>query len=358
MSYRVALVYLERGNARGGVARVRTWRTLLDGSDVELLELPVKPTVASMFRGRSIGAAAAIARGEATPESMFWNTTRMFAHLQASRPDAVVCVTARLWSPLLLDFPLTVIDFVDHLSSSYAERSNYASNVGVRLGFRFLAGAMQRVEHSIIESPVRRVTAGWSEQEPMQSEWLPNCVSLPGDSRSAVPDHDVVFVGSLNYPPNVAAIEALAEIWPQVEADRPGTSLLIAGASPTRRVEQLCRVWNWTLQSGFGELDEVLSRASVSIAPIPFATGIQNKVLDAANRGMPQVISPAAARGVDPQFPAVIAELDEFANSLVQLLRDGYRQRQLSEAGRIAIDSRYSKDALRPVARAIVGLDS
>jgi hypothetical protein len=49
----------------------------------------------------------------------------------------------------------------------------------------------------------------------------------------------------------------------------------------------------------------------VSVVPVQSATGFSNKVLEAAERGVPQVISRRVGAGLGPGFPGRFAETPE-----------------------------------------------
>ena len=85
---------------------------------------------------------------------------------------------------------------------------------------------------------------------------------LAPPSRSREPDHDVLFFGTLRYPPNIDALERLGHLWDPLTAMRPGTTALVAGSAPTARVEDLCRVHGWTLLPNFASLPAVRRHAS------------------------------------------------------------------------------------------------
>ena len=79
---------------------------------------------------------------------------------------------------------------------------------------------------------------------------------------------------------------------------------IVAATSPPERVRALCATHGWELVPDYPSLDTLLAGARVAVAPLTHTAGIQNKVLDAAIHGMPQVATPAALAGFDPAFPS------------------------------------------------------
>jgi glycosyltransferase involved in cell wall biosynthesis len=171
----------------------------------------------------------------------------------------------------------------------------------------------------------------------------------------ADPTHDVVFFGNLSYPPNVAAVERLASMWPEVIRVRPTTTLLLAGARLLPAQADLAERLGWDVAADFDDLAELLAGTRLAVAPVDHASGIQNKVLEAAAAGLAQVITPQVAAGLDPDFPAVVAADDrQFVAEVVRLLDDDAGRRALGDAARQHLAAHYSAASLTPWAATII----
>jgi hypothetical protein len=315
---RVALVSLGRDQAMGEVRRVASWRQLFTAAGAEVVELPLAPD-----RRPHVDGVVAVARGDAPPERLAWSGSRVREAVADVDPDVVVVVSTRAFDPRVVGARATVVlDQVDSLARSYHDRAAIVDGLPRRVGYRTLAALHARVERRIRSAGVRRVAAGWSDALTLGAEWVPNLVDptlapLPG----AAPDTDVLFFGTLRYPPNVDALERMGRLWPALQAARPGTTALVAGSAPTARVVELCRGHGWELVAGFSSLPEVAARARVAVAPLTRVAGIQNKVLDAAMVGLAQVVTPAALEGFAPGFPLAGHGSDEaFVTEVVRLL--------------------------------------
>jgi glycosyltransferase involved in cell wall biosynthesis len=164
---------------------------------------------------------------------------------------------------------------------------------------------------------------------------------------------DAVFVGNLSYPPNIEAIDRLSLIWPEVTRRRHGSQLVLAGARPTDAVRRQALRHGWGLYADFEDVLDVLGSTRLALAPLTHASGIQTKVLEAAAHGVAQVVSPAAAAGLDPEFPLEVASTDEeFAARIVELLDDHDARRAAGAAARAHIATRYATESWVPWARA------
>ena len=110
------------------------------------------------------------------------------------------------------------------------------------------------------------------------------------------------------------------------------------------------------LVAEIAEKDEIPDGASFKDLGIDSMMGVeivaaierqyQIKVLDAAEMGVAQVLTPAAIRGFAPGFPARVASEDEaLASAVVDLLRNVDAARELGVASRQHAHDRYSTRA-------------
>jgi len=88
-----------------------------------------------------------------------------------------------------------------------------------------------------------------------------------------------------------------------------------------------------------------LGTASVVIAPLLVAAGMQNKVLESLAMGMPTVATPRCSRTLGAQDVVHILEADEpqaFAKAIVELLDNPQLAQQMGEAGRQFVAEHYT----------------
>lgn len=162
-------------------------------------------------------------------------------------------------------------------------------------------------------------------------EALPNGVDLsrlpprhPDQEESDL----LVFVGTLDYPPNIAAVRELCErVLPRVQASRPRARVVLAGRRPAPEVQALARPGVEVL-GAVDHVREVYARAAVAVYPGTLGRGTKNTVLEALAVGCPVVASPEAARAVQPgPYLALGRSADELAAHVVALLDDPDRRR-------------------------------
>jgi hypothetical protein len=313
----VAIVSLGRERAKGEVRRVESWRLVFERAGARVDQVPV-----GVGRRPRLDGALAVVGGRAAPERLAWSGRGLRRTLDRLAPDVVLVVSTRAFDPSLIDGPWhLVLDFVDCLSRSYHDRAAVVG-AGSAAGYRALARAHARLERRLATPELHTVAAGWTDAQRLQAEWVPIVADpalAPGATGCA--DRDVLFFGTLRYPPNIDALERLARVWPAVQRSRPGTSALIAGSAPVPRVVGLCAAHGWELVADFPSLRDLAARARIAVAPLDWTAGMQIKVVDAAVLGLPQVVRSPALAGLDPDFPVVPHDDDtDFAAEIVHLL--------------------------------------
>jgi glycosyltransferase involved in cell wall biosynthesis len=144
----------------------------------------------------------------------------------------------------------------------------------------------------------------------------------------------LVFVGTLDYAPNVAAVrELVLQVLPLVRQRRPSVRLVVAGRRPVPAVSELAAPGVEVL-GAVPDVREVYARAAVAVYPGRLGRGTKNTVLEALAVGCPVVASPEAARGLSRgEHTAVGATAAELAEHVLALLEDDDRRRQ---AGQVA----------------------
>ncbi len=158
----------------------------------------------------------------------------------------------------------------------------------------------------------------------------------------------IVFSGVMNYPPNAdAAVHLLDAILPRVRRVFPELEVLIVGRDPLRElVKTAQRYRHVTVTGAVDDVRPYLEQADVFVAALRFASGVQNKVLEAMAMEVPVVTTPVVAAGllidgVEPQL--VVGEnAGEIADGIIGLLADAEERARLSAEGRLFVEAHYS----------------
>jgi sugar transferase (PEP-CTERM/EpsH1 system associated) len=164
----------------------------------------------------------------------------------------------------------------------------------------------------------------------------------------------IVFTGMMNYYPNVDGCRFFVnEVYPLVRKEFPRAKFTIVGASPTPEVRKLGRAVGVSVTGFVHDTRKILRTASVSVAPLRMARGIQNKVLEAMAMGIPVVGTTSAVQGVEGMEGRdflVANEARDFAESVCRLLRDPESAQELGLRGRRFVEQNYDWEVVfRPL---------
>jgi glycosyltransferase involved in cell wall biosynthesis len=249
-------------------------------------------------------------------------------------------------------WPNVLFDSVDCLSQLFQQAAPY-QRPAMRAVFtleaarlaRFEATAMRRVGRVLVAS--RRDAGGLrglGGDAPIAV--LPNPVDLEAFRPAIVRSlNTVVFTGKMSYHANrVAACWLIDEIWPLVERRHPQARLLIAGARPPaellRRRRQGIEITGYV-----PELGRVIAGAGVAVAPLRYAVGIQNKVLEAMACAVPVVTTSAAVgdlRFQEGGHGFVANDAAAFAERICWLLDDRRTAADMGEAARAYVERHHA----------------
>lgn len=172
---------------------------------------------------------------------------------------------------------------------------------------------------------------------------------------------EVVFVGAMDYWPNVDAVTWFAQAaWPQVRAVHPQARFLVVGADPDRRVRALRAVPGCQVTGAVERVEPYLERARIVVVPVRVARGIQNKVLEGMAAGLPVVTTPQGADGIDAvhgETLYVCEDAPAMARIVGDLLSDPDRAQSVGERARALMQTSFSwPRQLEPMVSMIAGL--
>jgi glycosyltransferase involved in cell wall biosynthesis len=168
----------------------------------------------------------------------------------------------------------------------------------------------------------------------------------------------VIFTGSLNWVPNVQAVEwFLRGCWPLIRAARPDASFVIIGKGMSEAQKQAFESHAGVTARGFvDDVREHVLAAEVSVAPMVSGSGIKNKILEGWALQRAVVATTIAARGLDGSDQALLTAADPpgFAAAVIRLLNDAGERERLGAHGRRLVTQRYSWEAAGEAFAAVV----
>jgi len=155
----------------------------------------------------------------------------------------------------------------------------------------------------------------------------------------------LVFSGKMSYHANVAAASHLAqEVMPLIWARRPGVKLEIVGNNQPQPICDLAKDDRMRVTGFVPDLHLYLARATVSVSPIQYSVGIQNKVLEAMATGTPVVASSQACSALKVRDGIHLLVADDpatFAERVLRLLDDVALRLEMAINGRNYVEERH-----------------
>ena len=160
----------------------------------------------------------------------------------------------------------------------------------------------------------------------------------------------LVFSGKMSYHANVAAVLYLAqEIMPLVWARRPQATLTLVGQNPPPVIRALAADPRIRVTGYVPDIRPYLARAAVSVNPICYGVGVQNKVLEAMAMATPVVTTSQACGALevrDGEHLLVAEGADMLAWQIERILADPALADSLGRNGRRYVETHHDWQAV------------
>lgn len=235
-----------------------------------------------------------------------------------------------------------------------------ATSLAKRIYFKLQAQRMSAYEHKVCAA-VRRVIAVSEADAKMMRELYGvkdvRAVATGVDldyfhppEATAVKKFDLVFIGSMDWMPNVDGVQWLAaEILPLIHARRPATTVAIVGRKPSPAVEALAlRDPRIAVTGTVPDVRPYLWGAQVSIVPLKVGGGTRLKIFESMAAGVPVISTTIGAEGlpVNDGRDIVLADSAQaFADACLRLLAAPARTREIADAAFTLVKDNFGWDA-------------
>jgi sugar transferase (PEP-CTERM/EpsH1 system associated) len=120
----------------------------------------------------------------------------------------------------------------------------------------------------------------------------------------------LVFTGAMDYWPNIEAVQWFAaRVLPALRARFQALEFHVVGARPSAEVSKLAQLPGIKVSGTVPDIRPYLAHATLAVAPLRIARGIQNKVLEAMSMEKTIVATPQALEGIGarPGIEIVVA---------------------------------------------------
>lgn len=267
------------------------------------------------------------------------------------KPDHIYCQLIRT-EEYVKNIPVPkTIDYQDVFSYGMKRRAEKASGIYKTI-FQMEYKRLVDFEKKVFDVFNNKTIISIPDRDLMPTDKKEEIVVIPNgvdheffSPKKAEKKYDLVFTGNMAYPPNVDAAEYLAnEIMPEVWKQKPEAKVLLAGASPDKRVQALnskkVAVSGW-----MDDIRDAYASARVFIAPMRIGTGLQNKLLEAMSMKIPSITTPLAndaLQAKDGKEILIGESAAELATQIIRLLDDKELYNTIEENGYSFVKDKYS----------------
>jgi glycosyltransferase involved in cell wall biosynthesis len=241
-------------------------------------------------------------------------------------------------------------------TSIWRRHAEHASDPLRRWYFGLQASRMFDYEGTMCRRAAHVIAVSEPDKEQMRKEFavsritaVPTGVDLEYFARPpAPPPHaDLVFVGSMDWLPNIDGVRFFVEdVLPRLRRRRPDCSLAVVGRLPVPEIAGLASRDSRILVTGtVPDVRPYLWGSLVSIVPLRIGGGTRLKIYESMAARTPVVSTTVGAEGLDIEDGRNILladTADSFADRCLELLEDAEAQRRLSEAAWAMVSARFS----------------
>jgi glycosyltransferase involved in cell wall biosynthesis len=253
-----------------------------------------------------------------------------------------------------------VWDSVDCISHLFKQASAESTDLFGKLITRFELGRTRRLEgyllscfdHILVTSSIDRdallgLSLNGTRPAPISviSNGVDQIFFHPNPLIQREPE-TLVFSGKMSYHANISMVKYLvADIMPRIWKTHPGARLYIVGKDPSSEVKEF---ETNPLIKVTGTVDDIrpfLWRATVSVVPLLYGAGIQNKILEAMATKTPVVTTFKALSALQVQSGKELLaahDSEDFSHAVVQLIEDRKLQNQMGQEGAAYVETHHN----------------
>ena len=271
--------------------------------------------------------------------------------------DLIFCVHIRMTKYLknINNVP-RVIDFIDATSLNYQEAQKNSTGIWKfiypienKRALSYEIKILKDYDKTFITSPFDRNYLLDNTEVPDSK-----LVLIPNGAREELlfrenkfkEENWIVFLGKMNYSPNVDAVIYFAnEIFPLIIKNRNDVRFIIVGSSPTKEVLKLDKRKSIDVTGFVEDPYEYLEKAKIIVAPLRFSAGTQYKILEAMALGKVVVTTSKGARGIsgeDGKHFVVVDDEKEMVKIILDLMKDKIKRKEIGNSARELIREKYS----------------
>lgn len=161
----------------------------------------------------------------------------------------------------------------------------------------------------------------------------------------------LLFIGAMQRDVNVnAVLYFYQDVLPIIRRELPGVKFYVVGSNPPESLLKLAKDDPSLIVTGFvKDIREYFFKTMVFVSPLLVGGGIIVKNLQAMSYGLPVVTTSIGNEGIEaaPGRDIFVADgAEEFADRVLELLKDQKLRKRIGDSGRAFAQGRFSDDYL------------
>jgi glycosyltransferase involved in cell wall biosynthesis len=218
---------------------------------------------------------------------------------------------------------LSVYDWHNIESESMQRFSVEVKSVAKRFYANSTVPRLQKLERTLLQNAFAHTVCSKREEMELTSRvpgarvaTVPNGVDTAFFARPTVdlgwPPKSIIFVGAMNYYPNVdAALWFARDVWPRVRSLFPECRLTLVGSDPVPEVLALRGTAGIEVTGTVRDVRPFYHHADIALAPLRMGGGTRLKILEAMAAGVPVISTAVGAEGLAVESERNILIADE-----------------------------------------------
>ncbi len=273
------------------------------------------------------------------------------------KPDLVIFQTVRSYFYFKSIFNMPkILYFVDAISHNYTVALPYV-DLKTKMIYKNEIPKLLKIERELIEECnsgifVSKRDIKWLKDKGINSAKLkviPNGTDVNYFSYKEpnLRSKKLVFFGNMRTVANHdVATYLINDIFPHIREEYSDSELWIVGANPRKELIALNGKNGIHVTGSVDDIRPYIWNARIAVSPIRIGAGMQNKIVEAAALGTPQVISKLAYDGINSfkngEDLLVAADKNEFVNMILSLMENDELALSLSRKARKTVEQSYT----------------
>jgi glycosyltransferase involved in cell wall biosynthesis len=286
--------------------------------------------------------------------------------------DVLICHMVRVsWIEANKSSVRKILEMTDSLSLNYSRLFREGNGLIVKNPLKYIIYKVEAIllsnyEKKLIDKFDKTVLVSTIDRDHILAdknmnrkvEIIPLCVEGNRELISiGLKNSNIIFIGKLNYPPNNdALLHFIDNVYRRVIEKNSEISLKIIGKNPSKELKK--RVDKYTSISLCGYVENLyheVNKAFCSVAPMITGAGMQTKILDSMEYGLPVITTKIGFGDFDFRIGEEIfiaSSSQEYVDKILELYQNkklanrvGMRAREavLATYGREIISAKYEK---------------